>query len=283
MEVATAAGQWSAAESLATVLQSSPSADDFIRVSAATVLAAVQASRGQVTAADRTLLHVQSVAETSGEAPGANDMRWTRLALSVFSYGPAAAPGEPGHWDNTTTGLVIRGLCAAAAGDTALARQLLATVMTRSAPDIARQGFAPALLQAWIAARGGRWQEVLNYLDPAAQEGEAKGYVLLQSAPLMRWMVAEAYDRLGFPDSAAVYFDRAIAPPLRGGTDFLAPRMAFSFGHQRLVLLYARMGRLQEARRHWEIFQQTFTAPDPELLPMIEEARQALATAEASP
>jgi hypothetical protein len=29
--------------------------------------------------------------------------------------------------------------------------------------------------------------------------------------------------------------------------------------------------------------QQTFTAPDPELLPMIEEARQALAKAEASP
>jgi Tfp pilus assembly protein PilF len=283
MNVAAAAGQWSAAESLATVLQSTPSADDFNRRRAATVLAAVQASRGQVTAADRTLRQAQSVAETNGDALSANELRWKRLALTVFSDGPATAPGEPGVWDSTTTGLVTRGLWAAAAGDTTLARRLLTTIRTRSAPEVARQGFNPALLQAWIAARGSRWQEVLSGLGPAALQGEAMGYVLLQSAPLMRWIVAEAYDRLGPPDSAAAYFEGAIAPPPRGGTDLFAPRMAFSFGHQRLVLLYARMGRVQEARQHWEIFQQTFTAPDPELLPMIEEARQALAQSEASP
>jgi len=283
MYVAAAAGQWPAAESLATVLRSTPSADDDTRQAAATVLAAVQASRGEVTAADRTLRQAQLVAETKGEALRGNQLKWTRLALMVFSHGPGAAPGEMGQWDSTTAGLVTRGQWAAAAGDTILARRLLATVRTRSAPDISRQGFTPTLLEAWIAARSGRWQEVLSRLGPAALQGEATGYVLLQSAPLMRWMVAEAYDRLGLPDSAVTYFERAIAPPLRGGTDFSAPRMAFSFGHQRLVLLYARMGRLQEARQHWEIFQQTFTDPDPELHPMIDEARQALAKAEASP
>jgi eukaryotic-like serine/threonine-protein kinase len=283
IDIAAAAGQWSAAESLATVLRSTPSADDDIRQTAATVLAAVQASRGEVTAADRTLRQAQSVAEADREALSANQLKWTRLALTVFSQGPAAAPGEMGQWDSTTAGLVTRGQWAAAAGDTILARRLLATVRTRSAPDISRQGFTPALLEAWIAARGGRWQEVLDRLGPAALQGEAMGYVLLQSAPLMRWMVAEAYDRLGLPDSAAAYFERAIAPPPRGGRDLIAPRMAFSFGHQRLMLLHARMGRLQEARRHWEIFQQTFTDPDPELHPMLDEARQALARAEAKP
>ena len=107
----------------------------------------------------------------------------------------------------------------------------------------------PAVLQAWIAARSGRW------------------------------LVAEAYERLGRPDSAAAYFERAIASPPEGGYDFAHSRMASSFGHRRLVLLYACMGRLQEARRHWEIFFEAFARPDMEMAPLVEEARLALAGA----
>jgi hypothetical protein len=57
--------------------------------------------------------------------------------------------------------------------------------------------------------------------------------------------------------------------------------MAYSYAHRRLVLVYARMGRLEEARRHWEIFSATFTRPDPEMEPLVEEARAALMSAEA--
>jgi tetratricopeptide (TPR) repeat protein len=171
-------------------------------------------------------------------------------------------------------------LWAAAAGDTTLARRLLATIRKRSAPDLARQGFTPAVLEAWIAARAGRWQEVVQDLGPAALQGEARGYILIQSAPLVRWLVAEAYEHLDRPDSAVAYFERAVAPVPLGGTDFSQSRMAFAFGHQRLVLLYARMGRAEEARRHWEIFSGTFTRPDPELAPRLAEARAALAGAE---
>jgi tetratricopeptide (TPR) repeat protein len=281
MDIAAAAGQWSAAESLAKVLDSSPSLDDFFRPQARAALAAVRASRGQVSGADRTFRQAQSLAEAKGDLLSANFLRWSRLPLMVYSHGVAAAPGEPGRWDSTTAGLVTRGLWAAAAGDTTLARRLLATIRTRPATQVARLGFAPELLQAWIAARGGRWQEVLNHIGPAALQGEAVGSVNLQSAPLMRWMAAEAYDRLGPPDSAAVYFERAIAPPPEGGANLYEPRMAFSFAHRRLVLLYARTGRLEEARRHWEIFSATFTQPDPEMAPLVEEARTALASAEA--
>ena len=149
-----------------------------------------------------------------------------------------------------------------------------------SAADLARQGFGPVLLEAWIAARTGRWQDVLRDLGPAALQGQATGYVLIDSPPMVRWLVAEAYERLDRPDSAAAYFERAIAPPPVGGSNLYDSRMALSFGHRRLVLLYARMGRLQEARRHWEIFSSTFTRPDPEMLPLVEEARAALASAE---
>jgi len=281
MLLARASGRWPAAESLATVLKSSLIADGDRRAEAAWTLAAAQASRGQVRAAEQTLRQEQSEAETNHETLRANRTRWTRLALALFSRGVAADPGEPGRWDSTTAGLVMRGSWAAAAGDTTLARRLLATIGKRSAPDVSRQGFTPAVLEAWNAARVGRWQDVVQELGPAALEGEATRYVLIQSAPLVRWLVAEAYEQLDRPDSAAAHFERAIAPAPLGGREFTHSRMAFSYGHRRLVLLYARMGRLEEARRHWEIFSSTFTRPDHEMAPLVEEARAALARAEA--
>jgi tetratricopeptide (TPR) repeat protein len=281
MDIAAAAGHWAAAESLAAVLQSTPAADDDLRRTASTILAAVQASRGQVRAADQTLRQAQSVAEATHEGTRANWTRWDRLSLALFSQGVAVDPGSPGSWDSTTAGLVVRGAWAAATGDTTLAHRLPATIRERSATDLARQGFfGPAIVEAWLAARTGRWQEVVRLLGPAALQGEALGYAQVQSAPLVRWLVAEAYERLDRPDSAAAYFERAIAPVPEGGTDFSQVRMASSFAHRRLVLLYARMGRLEEARRHWEIFSATFTRPDPEMKPLFEEARAALANAE---
>src|SRR5438093_7390174 len=158
MWVAAAGAQWLAAESLAMALRGNPAADDERRADAAQVLAAAQASRGQVKAADQTLRQVQSEAETTRETLRANQLRGTRLALALFPHGVAADPADPGRWAGTTAGLVTRGQWAAAAGDTTLARRLLATVRKRSAPDLAHQGFTPALLRAWIAARTGRWQ-----------------------------------------------------------------------------------------------------------------------------
>jgi len=40
------------------------------------------------------------------------------------------------------------------------------------------------------------------------------------------------------------------------------------------------MRRPAEARRHWQIFSAAFTHPDPEMKPLVEEARAALANAE---
>jgi len=281
MVIAAASGRWASAESLAIVLRSAPDADDDLRREASTILAAAQATRGQLRAADQTLRSAQSVAETTHQPTRANWTRWDRLRLALFSRGVAADPESPGSWDSTTAGLVVRGAWAAAAGDSVLTRRLLATIRKRSEADIARQGFiGPEVIEAWLVARAGRWHEVLRLLGPAALKGEATRFTPTQSAPLLRWLVAEAYDQLGRPDSAAAYFERAIAPPPEGGTDFAQIRMAFSFAHRRLALLYARMGRLDEARRHWETFSATFTRPDPEMAPLVEEARVALASAE---
>src|SRR5262249_54097122 len=146
--------------------------------------------------------------------------------------------------------------------------------------DLARQGFlGPMMVEGLLAARAGRSEDVLRCLGPSALQGEAPGYILGQSAPLIRWLVADAYEQLGRPDSAATYFELALAPSPRGGTKFPEPRTAFAFAPRRLALLYSRMGRLEDARRHWEIFSATFTRPDPGLQPLIEEARASLAGA----
>lgn len=201
------------------------------------------------------------------------------MSPALFSRGVAADPGSPGSWDSTTAGLVARAVWAAAAGDSALARRLLATIRKRSGPDLGRQGFfGPGMVEAWLAARTGRWEDVVRDPGPAALQGEDHRYTVIESAPLVRWLVAEAYERLGRPDSAAAYFERATAPVPQGGTDIAQIRMASSFAHRRLVLLYLRMGRLEEARRHWEILRATFTHPDPEMAPLVEEARMALAS-----
>ncbi len=44
--------------------------------------------------------------------------------------------------------------------------------------------------------------------------------------------------------------------------------------------LRAALAGLEDARRHWKIFSETFTQPDPELRHLVDEAREALAEAE---
>lgn len=97
---------------------------------------------------------------------------------------------------------------------------------------------------------------------------------------MMRWLVAQAYESLGRPDSAAAYLELLLSPLGRVDQEYLARGIAFSFAHRRLVLLYARLGRLEDARRHWEIFKETLAHPDPEMRPLIEEARAALTSVE---
>ena len=143
-----------------------------------------------------------------------------------------------------------------------------------------RQGSDPILIEAWIAARAGRPDETVDLLGPAALQGDDIGSVLLRSnRVLKRWLVAEAYESLGRPDSAAAYFELAMSP-IGSTAALMEARIAHSYAHRRLVLLHVRMGRLEEARRHWESFSATVTRPDPEILPLIEEARAALASAE---
>ena len=281
-QIAVAAGDWTAAESLGRKLERNFEAPAEDRAAGAWQMAVAQAAFGSVNAAAQSLRREQrALAEERFLRTSEEDTKRSRLLLDLVSGHLNGVPENVASSETTTVALVTQGLWEAAAGDTARARRLLARIRKRSLLEQNRQGFDPVLIEAWIVARAGRFGETVRILGPAARQGDDLGFVLIGSnRVLKRWLVAEAYEGLGRPDSAAAYFELAMSPI--GSTAALGEaRIAYSYAQRRLVLLYARMGRLEEARRHWEVFSATFTRPDPEMLPLIEEARAALASAEA--
>lgn len=166
---------------------------------------------------------------------------------------------------------------AAALGDTVDSKRLIAAVRAR--PPERRQGLdsALALAQEWVAASGGRWPEVRRRLGPLGAQGIFAGFPI---NPLVRWLVAQADERMGQLDSAVATYERIAAGWNCSESEVLSRGLTEPFAHQRLVVLYSQMGRLDDARRHWKIFSETFTQPDPEVVHLVDEARAALEAAE---
>ena len=115
---------------------------------------------------------------------------------------------------------------------------------------------------------------MIDVVAPPAWAGKG---AMFGSNVLQRWFVADAYERLGRLDSAAVYFELLVRPKRMNFVQSEQLGFAHSFALRRLALLYDRMGQPAQARRHWQQFLDTFTDPDPELRPLVVEARAALA------
>jgi tetratricopeptide (TPR) repeat protein len=270
----TAAGHWAVTESLGTAL-------------GALAVASAAATRGEVRLAEQVLGRAEEyegpggATSTSAAHVSPKAVHRARLLLAQVSGTVPSAPRSNWPRDATTAALVTRGLSAAAAGDIPQARRLLDAVRSRPARERSRAGADSTLLEGWIAAHADRWEDVIRILGPAARQGSEIGLPEDRAGRVtLRWLVANAYENLGRPDSAAAYFEIVLSPVGRVDQEYLSRGIAFPFAHQRLVLLYARMGRLEDAKRHWEIFSGTFTRPDPELAPLLAEARAALAGAE---
>jgi serine/threonine-protein kinase len=281
LALATAGADWAKAESRATALLDDPTSDANVRARAAIALASEEAARGRVAASRRMLEQAQRIAEAGSPTRIPHGISRTRLLLIVAGGGTPEGPNAVMARDTSVAGLITQGWWAAAAGDTARARQLLRRAQGRPQSELALQGASPALLEAWVAARAGRWKETAQILGPAARQGDEFGFVADGAGRVpMRWLVGEAWEQLGHPDSAAAYFELALSPEMTSWRERQTVRMVSSFAHLRLVLLYARMGRLEDAKGHWTVFSETVRTPDPEIQPTIAEARAALTSAE---
>ncbi|HEX5962766.1 MAG TPA: hypothetical protein VFY42_03500, partial [Gemmatimonadales bacterium] len=83
-----------------------------------------------------------------------------------------------------------------------------------------------------------------------------------------RWLLAEAYERVGNLDSAATFFALAIAPTRVPFSHLALRGLAYPFAQRRLATLYDRMGKTALSDQHWSAFQSTFITPDPDLKPL---------------
>ena len=270
----TVATEWARVESLAVVARREPGFEN-----SGIPLSAISARAGRGAFREAADAYVRAEQATVGSR---NSARRARVLLGVMSAGAIPLPADDGSKDTTTAMLLTRGLRAAAAGDRATARRMLAMVRARPMIDQSQQGATPALLDAWIRGLDARWSEVVSVLLPAASwpaEGDAQSPMGVSA---VRWTLADAYERSGLRDSAAMWLERITSDPAPVFRDSYYRGVAQSAAHHRLVLLYARMGRLADAERHLVVLERWWDRPDDIARRMLDEARAAVAALRAS-
>jgi len=156
------------------------------------------------------------------------------------------------------------------AGDTSTAAARLEMLERLPAVKLKRLRHGPALIRAYSLAARGRWSEVLAHLGPAAAAGEPDGGDLEQvSAMGVRWLMGDAYYRLGKADSAAAMYERVLDPSRTPFSHLALRGLVYSFASRRLALIYEEMGSPGAAAPHWKAFRSAFVTPDPELRAML--------------
>jgi DNA-binding SARP family transcriptional activator len=208
----------------------------------------------------------------------------TRILLSFASGLPLAPLGPAVTADTSLSARITRGYWSALAGEPTEARRTAMLLHSLPAEVRREYGVWAEMIDALIAASNRDWTRMLS-LAPRAHELHGDVWHEFQNdavlPAVLQFFVAHAFEQTARADSAVFYYNLVVAPRqgITHGNEF--PRAAgFSFAHQRLVVLYSRLGRLDEAKRHWKIFSETFTKPDPELVALVVEAREALRSAE---
>ena len=207
--IAVARGRWDEVASLSAAVEANAKGPALVRLLGTTGHASALAARGSSAAAARVLDSARNA--TTGSAARWYDRSAVLLALAAGLKPASPAPG--GGPDTSLAGALTRALRAAAAGDTMAARREFAFVAAARPNERALLGHGPALVQARIAAAGGRWREVTGALAGASLVGEHDATVPDRVSSLeIRWLVATAYAAQGQLDSAVLHMERAIAP-----------------------------------------------------------------------
>ena len=275
MTTALCAGEWAAAESLGVALRADPTAAAVRRVRASIALASVHAAKGRISKAREAIESARGIAsEQSFDDVATLSALLLRVASGLKTAGVTRATDA----HETPAASVVRGLELAIAGDTVQAHRHLAAAHALTPRQQSEFRLVIALLEASIAAQGNRHGDVVRLLGPGAWRGEVTfaPLNLWGELALRRWLVADAHERLNHPDSAIAYFELLTTPTRSSGFEQMTRGLAYPFAHRRLALLYMRRGDSTRARQHWQALVDAMTDPDPELRPLVDEARRAL-------
>ena len=270
LHLAGARGDWARVDSLCTAPSAEIASHPFVRRTVSLVHITLHCRRGELRAAREDMAQ-----ERLRKDPDSRFLLLrASLGLTVIAGMPVPRLDPRQAGDSTAADIITRSWRDALAGDLPAARRELAALRRRGADERARAGAAEVFLEASIAAAQNRWSEVISLLGPTAargDDGSGKWWWGRIGVTRERWLVAEAWEHTGPPDSAAAAFERVLEPPESQGAVIFPP-----YAHQRLVMIYARMGRREDAERHWREFSAAFTNPDPEVKHLLDKARAAV-------
>lgn len=271
LNLALAERNWSRADSVANAVERDPRSSVTLLVSAAGARASTAAVAGRQSAAEACLRRASELEHDRGRRAIASRAGRAGVTLALASGRPVPAPAAWLERDTTTSALITRVYAAAARGDTTTARRQLAELRSRGSTRLGAHGSTPEFLEACIAARAGRWADVVSLIAKAALEGTDRGsgsWDRIGVAP-ERLLVAQAYEQLGRPDSAAAFYSSLLDPDNPA-------RTLDSIARLKIVVLSARMGRSADAERHLAILKRDISNPDPDVARMLDEARAAV-------
>ncbi|HYM80996.1 MAG TPA: protein kinase [Candidatus Limnocylindria bacterium] len=278
VEVALAADDWATAESLGTAVGAMDIGTDY-RVVGLLAAGGARSARGAMRSAAATFRQARDLALTGYAASEKVMAERCLVFLAAVTGGSSGLHPDELAPDSTATGLLTAGLAAAVAGNAERAGRFLVRARARPAEELEPDG-ATELLEVWLATSRRRWNDAARIGAPLARRSRELGLIVYPGGvTTTRWLVADAFEALGNADSAAHYLELLAEEPHRSPDDVVFRAIAHSLAHQRLSMLYARLGRTEDAARHLRIFSSTFTRPDPDLLPLVAEARNAVASA----
>jgi tetratricopeptide (TPR) repeat protein len=280
--IASSAGDFLEAERKALVLLGDPEAHSRERSRALREYAGASAAQGRVREA---FLALRRSSEVMGEVGG--PPRTQSVLLLTLSFASGVTPEDfglsPIPLDTLGQGKPLTGLWHLQLREVSEALTLARTV---ARPDTGASVLIPGthgpelLFFAWLEREEGDWEAAIEILE--SQSGHEPWRESRDYRFLVGWTVAEAFDELLMPDSAAVHYGR-LANPLGDEGYWAVPwfrGFTHSFAHRRAALAYGQLNRREEAIEHWNAFLDAFTRPDPEFESLVEEARAELARLE---
>jgi tetratricopeptide (TPR) repeat protein len=271
---------WDRADSLVHAIQSDPRLPPLIKRRAHVGEASVLAAHGRLTEADRVLEEVQQAASADQFLGQTAGMWFARDWLARLAERPK--PAEPKALKGTSWSRAAAAIRAADSGDSTAARTAVERWRDPKQVDEPSDRALRDHIEARLALRGGHWTAAVEHLRGNARGG-VRGLPNLESMlrTRSRWLIADAFEKLGQPDSVATYLQLILEPPAYGNPDVFQRGLWEPFVRSRLVDLYASMGRMPEALREWDALATTCPRPDPDLAARLDETRARLQAARA--
>jgi serine/threonine-protein kinase len=302
---------WVAAESLAVEIDfdrtfAEPGPDYQAYAHGLPRLVSLHVVRGEMSAARQVLARAQTATRgTIASTPTDEHGRLvTNAALPVWVSGGGFAsmlfyivtealplPRDSTCWqiplpgDACWRGAHTASVAEALQGDTIATRHALSAFAadTFTTPGFLRQpkerwserdtaGVATPMVLSAAAFLAGDWAEVVRLGDPIVERIPWGG-----ANQLTRWMVADAFRRLGRLERAADRYETFARVDFMGQANIASSGITYPFAHRHLALIYTELGDQARAIEHWTTFLDTFTNPDPEYEWMVEEGQRELA------